>query len=75
MKVFQVGEYEDAAAENSGWGDGDWNGDAEFNSTDFVVAFQDGGFKGPRAAAQVARAHSLLLLGVGVSGRALFVEI
>lgn len=68
VKVFQVGEYEDAAAENSGWGDGDWNGDAEFNSTDFVVAFQDGGFEaGPRAAAQmVPEPHSLLLLGVGV---------
>ena len=68
VKVFQVGEYEDAAAENSGWGDGDWNGDAEFNSSDFVVAFQDGGFEmGERAAAQVVpEPHGLLLLGVGV---------
>jgi hypothetical protein len=51
VQVFQRGEYEDTAADNSGWADGDWNGDADFDSGDFVAAFQAGGYeKGPRAA-------------------------
>ena len=37
---------------NSGWADGDWNGDADFDSGDLVLAFQDGGFEqGPGQAA------------------------
>lgn len=51
VAVFQVGEYEDAAAGNSTWAEGDWNGDRDFNSGDFITAFQDGGFEqGPRPA-------------------------
>ena len=45
VQVFQRGEYEDAIAENSGWADGDWNGDGEFDSCDFVLAFQSGGYE------------------------------
>ena len=44
MRVFQAGEYEDGIAMNSGWAEGDWNGDGDFNTTDFVVAFADGEF-------------------------------
>jgi hypothetical protein len=51
VKVFVIGEYEDAIQDNSGWADGDWNNDQDFDSGDFVAAFIDGGFeKGPRAA-------------------------
>jgi hypothetical protein len=49
VAVFQIGEYEDAVAGNSGWAEGDWNHDADFTSGDFVAAFQQGGYeKGPR---------------------------
>jgi hypothetical protein len=49
--VLQTGEYEDAAAGNSGWADGDWDGDGDFGSSDLVMALQDGGYElGPRAA-------------------------
>jgi hypothetical protein len=68
VSVFQIGEYEDAAAGNSNWSEGDWNGDADFNSSDFVAAFQDGGFeKGPRAAvAAVPEPTSAVLFGLGL---------
>jgi hypothetical protein len=53
VDVFTKGEYEDAVALNSTWSDGDWNGNADFTSGDFVTAFTDAGFeKGPRAAVQ-----------------------
>ena len=52
--VFQAGEYEDRIANNSVWETGDWNGDGDFDSSDFVVAFQSNGFEnGPRAAMNV----------------------
>lgn len=51
MQVFQTGEYEDDFVGNSTWATGDWNGDLEFGSADFVVAFQEGGYeKGRRVA-------------------------
>jgi hypothetical protein len=51
--VFQAGEYEDGAVENSTWSTGDWNGDTEFNSRDLVVAFTGGGYEqGPRPSSQ-----------------------
>lgn len=54
VAVFAAGEYEDATAKNSTWGEGDWNADADFNTADLVFAFQDGGFEaGPRAAVAV----------------------
>ena len=36
--AFQGGEYEDSVANNSQWEEGDWNGDGEFTSSDFVAA-------------------------------------
>ncbi len=30
---------------NSGWAQGDWNGDGDFDSSDLVVAFQDAGYE------------------------------
>jgi hypothetical protein len=70
VSVFQIGEYEDAAAGNSGWSEGDWNGDADFNTADFVTAFQDGGFEaGPRAAvAAVPEPASATLIGLAALG-------
>ncbi len=45
MQVFQLGHYEDDIAMNSGWGDRDWNGEGEFDTSDLVFAFQDGGYE------------------------------
>lgn len=45
VETFQTGEYEDDIVGNSGWADGDWNGNGDFGSEDFVVAFGDGGFE------------------------------
>ena len=42
--VFQAGKYSDNVPNNSTWATGDWNGDGEFNSEDFVKAFSKGGF-------------------------------
>ena len=51
---------------NSTWITGDWNGDREFDSSDFVTAFQGGGFEmGARpavAAVPEPAAITLLLL-------------
>ncbi|MFC1758801.1 SUMF1/EgtB/PvdO family nonheme iron enzyme [Planctomycetota bacterium] len=41
VKVFQYGEYEDSATDNSTWRTGDWNGDGDFDSRDFVIALQN----------------------------------
>ena len=38
VSVFTSGEYEDTIAGNSTWATGDWNGDTEFTSSDFVDA-------------------------------------
>jgi hypothetical protein len=49
--VLQTGEYEDNLAANSGWADGDWDGNSDFDSSDLVAALQDGGYEqGPRVA-------------------------
>ena len=43
---------EDTTEGNSTWATGDWNGDGDFNSSDFVVSFTDGGYEmGPLPAA------------------------
>ena len=66
LAVFTVGQYEDDVDGNSGWAGGDWDGNADFNSSDFVVAFTDGGYElGPRPAA-VPEPSSLLLSLFGV---------
>lgn len=44
VAVFQRGQFEDQIVGNSKWEDGDWNGDREFTTADFVSAFQDGGY-------------------------------
>ena len=45
LQVFKKGEYEDDMAGNSGWADGDWNGDGEFSSDDVIAALADGLFR------------------------------
>ena len=51
LEELQAGQYEDGIAANSSWATGDWNGDAELESGDLVLAFQAGGYElGPRAA-------------------------
>ena len=47
VQVFTVGKYE--TEQPAVWSEGDWNADGIFESGDFVVAFQDGGYEmGPR---------------------------
>ena len=67
--ALQAGEYEDEVADNSKWETGDWNGDGEFDSADFVKAFQGGGFEeGPRAAESVPEPAGMTLVLLGVMG-------
>lgn len=55
VTVFQVGQYEDSATGNSGWGQGDWDGNGDFSSGDLVLAFQGGSFEqGARSAVPAA---------------------
>ena len=44
VAVFRAGHYEDSLNGNSGWAQGDWNGDLEFDSSDLVAAFRAGGY-------------------------------
>jgi hypothetical protein len=54
VDVFVAGQYEDSLALNSTWKTGDWNGDGDFTSSDFVLALQADAFeKGPRTDAAV----------------------
>ena len=49
MVAFTFAEYEDRLLGNSTWSSGDWNGDGDFTSGDFVLAFASGGYNtGPR---------------------------
>ena len=66
MQVFQAGKYETTAG--AGWAEGDWNADGVFESGDFVVAFQDGGYEqGPRTdVAAVPEPSGTLLWVVGL---------
>ena len=69
VQVFKAGEYEDSLPGNSGWAEGDWSGDFEFDSRDITVAFQDGGYlNGPRASsvAAVPEPASCCLLAIGM---------
>ena len=69
--MFSAAEFEDLLENNSGWATGDWNGDQEFNSSDFVTAFQAGGFEaGPKAAAAqlVPEPNTAILLLLGFLG-------
>ncbi len=71
VRVFQVGEYEDAIASNSRWETGDWNGDLEFDTSDLVAAFIDGGYGlGPRGGALMVPEPGLLgsfIAGMGLA--------
>ena len=73
VRVFQAGEYQDDVASNSGWSEGDWDGDLDFTSQDFVVALQDGGYgMGERAfPVQVPEPCSSSLILLGLAGFAL----
>ena len=70
MTAFQAGKYEDNIPMNAGWEEGDWNADLDFDSSDFVTAFVDGGFEqGPLAAvAAVPEPSSIVLLVSAVIG-------
>jgi hypothetical protein len=82
VTVFQAGEYEDSQPVNSGWAEGDWNGDGEFTSGDFVEALMWGCFEAGCVAPRAATVSSagagvpepstfvLLLLGIGQLWRA-----
>ena len=66
--VFGAGEFEDTIAGNSTWATGDWNGDGDFNSSDFVAAFAAGGYemgKRPSVAA-VPEPTSIITLIIGM---------
>ena len=66
VQVFIAGKYETDAA--AGWSEGDWNGNGVFDSSDFVIAFEDGGYEqGPRTdAVAVPEPTSVLLLIPGL---------
>ena len=52
IDAFQIGEYEDSEDGNSGWSDGDWDGDADFTPDDLIESLASGGYRaGPRPAA------------------------
>jgi hypothetical protein len=44
VEVLAIGEYEDSLNDNSGWADGDWDGDQDFGTSDLVIAQADGGY-------------------------------
>jgi hypothetical protein len=75
VAVFQAGHYEDAIAGNSGWSQGDWNGDAEFTSSDLVTAFQDGGYEKGPLAATVPEPASLVWIVSAMTGLLIFGRI
>lgn len=66
--VFQQGQYEDYAAYNSGWAQGDWNGDTEFTSADLVYVLQrtayDNGATAGRAVPEPATDCGLLSIAM-----------
>lgn len=65
IKVFVAAEYEDDIENNSTWATGDWNGDFEFDSTDLILAGQDGGYeRSPQAAVPEPSAAAMIFLGL-----------
>ena len=62
MTVFKAGKYEQDEFAN--WSEGDWNADGRFDSGDFVVAFQDGGYEGGQRTAAVPEPSGLMMLSV-----------
>ena len=66
VEVFQAGKFETNNA--AGWRHGDWDGDWRCTTSDFVMAFQDGGYEqGPRTAlAAVPEPGASMLLVIGL---------
>ena len=42
IAIMAAGQYEDDLLGNSTWEEGDWNGDGDYDSADFVIALQTG---------------------------------
>lgn len=70
IEVFKAGQFEDTVVRNSDWATGDWNGDLEFDTSDLVFAFQDGGYEnGPRNSVHpVPEPSSSMFLILGLIG-------
>ena len=62
---FKAGQYEDDIRRNSTWSTGDWNCDREFDSADFLFAFQAGGYE---ATASPAALPATTLVDIGTLG-------
>jgi hypothetical protein len=70
VDVLSHGKYEDTEEDNAGWADGDWDGDLDFTTTDFVIALSGGGYEaGPRVGVNaVPEPTGAVLLAMGVAG-------
>ena len=67
--MFAAGEYEDGVPHNSGWAEGDFNCDGEFDSADIIKAMQSGGYSSAAVRIQLAAAAVDSMFGVdGPSG-------
>lgn len=53
VHVFEAGVYEDDVLFNGTWSNGDWNGDLEFDTSDFVYLLERGTFVDAATAATV----------------------
>ena len=69
VQVLEAGHYEDDNLLNSSWSTGDWDGNREFESRDFVFVLQRGGYEaGVRAAvAVVPEPSGVASLAVGLA--------
>ena len=65
IQVFVAAEYEDDIENNSTWATGDWNGDLDFDTTDLILAGQDGGYeRSPQAAVPEPSGVAMIFLGL-----------
>lgn len=71
VTVFQAGKYETGMPAD--WGEGDWNGDLLFNSSDLVHVLSKGHCSGPRTAVAVPEPMSVgnLIMSIAVMCSAL----
>lgn len=58
--AMTAGEYQDGRSGNSGWSEGDWNGDGDYDSQDLIFALQSGmaGFVNTAVADQAATSNT-----------------
>ncbi len=50
VSAFAAREYEDGISRNTEWSEGDWKRDADFESSDLIWAFSEGGYdQAPRS--------------------------